>query len=136
MMKRNAVLLGVLITCSLSVGCRKTQFGAGCEKAVDLGAPWTDLALPLDEDKTRICSSSPDELKIRSYTWKSAEEAQPAFEKVLSAAGYQKDKCSGQACYYEKAGLRVSVHPIPFKVDKKSLVTVVLTVRPDAARKR
>jgi hypothetical protein len=134
-MKRNAVFFGVALACSLSAGCRKTKFGAGCEKSADLSAPWTELSQPNEEDKTPVCSTTPDELKLRSYTWTSAEEAQPAFEKVLTAAGYQKDRCSGPACYYDKAGTTISVHPIPFKVEKKSLITVVLTQRPDASRK-
>lgn len=113
-------------------GCRRTYFGAGCEKVAELGAPWKDLGLPIDEDKTRVCSSTVEELKLRSAQWGTAGEAHPAFEQALLAAGYTKDRCTGPACYYDdKAGATVSVHPIDFKVKGKTLITVVLGVRPD-----
>lgn len=119
-----------LVALAAASGCRRTNFGAGCEKAAELGAPWKDLGLPIDEDKARVCSSSAQELKLRSAQWGSAGEAHPAFEQALVAAGYTKDRCTGPACYYEKAGERVSVHPIDFGVKGKKLVTVVLGVKP------
>ncbi|HTE51277.1 MAG TPA: hypothetical protein VK698_10445 [Kofleriaceae bacterium] len=136
-MNRTSLVLCVsLASTLLAAGCRKTSFGAGCEKSAELGAPWTDLALPIEEDKTRVCSSSPEELKLRSYSWTSASEAQPAFEKVMLAAGYTKDRCAAAACYYDKAGFTVSVHPIEFKVKSKNLVTVVMSRKPDPRQMR
>jgi len=131
-MKRTALLLCLSLAASLASGCRKTSFGAGCEKSVDLTAPWTELGLPLDEEKTRVCASSAQELKLRSYVWKSAGEAQPVFENVLVAAGYKKDRCTGGACWFDKTDHTVGVHPMEFKVKKSTLVTVALTWRPDS----
>lgn len=131
-MKRIALLLCLSLVAATAAGCRKTSFGAGCEKAVDLTAPWTELGVPLDEDKTRVCASSAEELKLRSYVWSSAGEAQPVFENLLVAAGYSKDRCTGGACWYKKAGTSVGVHPMEFKVKKSTLVTVVLTSRPNS----
>ena len=134
-MKKTAVLICLSLASSLAAsGCKKTSFGSGCEKSVDLTAPWTDLKLPLDEKKARVCQSTADELKVRSYSWTSASEAQPVFEQALTAAGYTKDRCLAQACYYGKAGTKLSVHPMDFKVSGKSLVTVVLDIKPDARK--
>lgn len=136
-MKKTAVVLCLSLAASLMLaGCRKTSFGTGCEKSAELTAPWTELKLPLDEKKARVCSSTTDELKLRSYSWTSVSEAQPAFEQVLVAAGYSKDRCSGQACYYDKGGNTVSVHPIEFKVKDKPLITVIMTQKPDRSPPR
>ncbi len=40
-----------------------------------------------------------------------------------------KDRCTGGACWYKKAGASVGVHPMEFKVKKSTLVTVALTSR-------
>jgi len=131
-MKTFAVALLLSLTAA-ATGCR-TNYGAGCEKSADLTAPWTDLALPIDEDKTRVCASSAQELKLRSTSWSSADEAQPAFEKALAAAGYARQRCSGAACYYDKAGHTIGVHPMEFKVKKTTLITVALSSRTGTSR--
>lgn len=110
-------------------GCRRTQYGVGCEEAVELGAPWAEMELPIDAAETRVCASSHDELKLRSHTWTTAEDATPAFETALVAAGYAKARCSGATCYYERDGTRVSVQPLEFRVKNKRLVTIVLRRR-------
>lgn len=126
-------LLAVLSTTAL-VGCGK-KYGAGCEKAAELSAPWTELGLPV-EGNTRVCSSSSDELKLRSWEWDTKEEAQTALETAILAAGYSKDRCTGQACYYDKDGYTVSVQPIDFKMDKKNLQTVVMRHQKDRTSKK
>jgi hypothetical protein len=136
-MKKTAAVLVISLALPLAAsGCRKTSFGAGCEKSAELTAPWTELGLPLDEKKARVCASSATELKLRSYSWTSIAEAHPAFEQVLVAGGYTKDRCTGPACYYDKDGNTVSVHPIDFKVKDRSLITVVMAMRPDSTGKR
>jgi hypothetical protein len=135
-MKKSAVLivsLVSLVSLAAATGCR-TNYGAGCEKEAGLTAPWTELGLPIDEDETRVCASSAQELKLRSSSWKSAGEAQPAFEKALAAAGYAKERCNAQACYYERGGQSIGVHPMEFKVKKSTLITVVLSVRDKPSR--
>jgi hypothetical protein len=120
-------LLAALV--ATATACGRTSFGHGCEKAVELTAPWTDLKLPLDEKQARVCESSAQEVKIRSYAWTKPDEAQTAFEQALSAAGYAKDRCTGAACHYKKDGQTVSVHPMDFKVKNKKLVTLVVRMR-------
>jgi len=117
-------------------GCGKASYGAGCEKKAELTDPWTDLDLPIDEKKTRICKSKDNELKLRSYDWKSKDDAQSAIASALESAGYEKDKCSDNACYYDKDGYQISVQPIDFKVKKKKLQTVVMRYRKDATQKK
>lgn len=112
------------------VGCGRTQYGVGCEKAVELGSPWLEMKLPIDESQTRVCDATADGLKLRSHVWSRAEEAAPAFEAALVAVGYTKDRCSGATCYYQNDGERVSVQPIEFRVKRnKRLVTVILRRR-------
>ena len=109
-------------------GCKK-KYGAGCERAVDLTAPWTELALPIDGDETRICESGSQRLKLRSYRWKERGTAAAAFDSALAGAGLTKDRCNQQACYYVKGDQKIGVQPMDFRVGKKRLVTVVLTAR-------
>ncbi|MEM6996382.1 MAG: hypothetical protein AAF721_38105 [Myxococcota bacterium] len=128
----NRTLLSLcMLTLSLSA-CKKTRFGVGCEKATSLTAPWTELSLPIDPDKTRVCESSSDALKLRSYTWTEPGPAKAAFQSAIEGAGYTQDRCTDKACYYDKDGMTVSVQPQTFKVKKRKLVTVMLRSRKDA----
>lgn len=115
-------------------GCKK-QWGAGCKKSSSMSGPWTELSLPVDESKTRVCESSSDALKLRSYEWSTVDSAQSAFESSLTAAGWAKDRCSDKACYYDKDGYQVSVQPSEFKIKRKKLVTVQLRHRKDPTQK-
>ena len=111
--------------------CGKVDFGSGCEKPMDLVAPWTEMGLPLEEGQARVCEVSGDELKVRSYTWKTKEEAVPALKQALSSAGWSGDRCTEQACYYDKDGFEVSVQPMDFEVKKKKLVTIAMRHKAD-----
>lgn len=128
-MRLRVILFGGL---ALLLGaCGKHDFGTGCEKPVDLVAPWAAMGLPLEEGQARVCEASAEELKVRSYTWKSKEEATPALKQALAAAGWTEDRCSEQACYYDKDGFEVSVQPMDFEVKSKKLVTVALRHKAD-----
>lgn len=137
-MKTQTIIRTVLPTLVLALvpACKKTRFGVGCEKAAALTSPWTELSLPIDEDKTRVCESSAESAKLRSYTWTTASAAHEAFKTTLLAAGYVEDRCSGPACYYDKDGWQVAVQPATFKVKKKDLVTIALRRRQDSTQKK
>ena len=131
--------LGVILFGSLAVmlcACGKTDFGSGCEKAVDLVAPWTEMSLPLEDGQSRVCEVSGEELKLRSYTWKTKEEAGPALKTALTGAGWTEDRCTEPACYFDKDGFEVSVQPMDFEVKKKKLVTVALRHKADPRQAR
>lgn len=125
----------MLATLAAVPACGKTKFGVGCEKAVQLTSPWTDLSLPIDEKKTRVCESSSDSLKLRSYTWTTESEAQSAFKAAMTGAGWVEDRCGDKACYYDKDGYQVSVQPAEFKIRKKKLVTIMMRRRKDPTQK-
>jgi len=128
-MDLRVILLGSL---AMSLcACGKVDFGSGCEKPVDLVAPWTEMGLPLEEGQARVCEVSGEELKVRSYTWKTKEEATPALKQALSSAGWTEDRCTEQACYYDKDGFEVSVQPMDFEVKKKKLVTIAMRHKTD-----
>jgi hypothetical protein len=129
-MKVSTLSVGCLLLLGSLAGCKK-DFGAGCEKPVDLSSPWSELGLPLEEGVSRVCSVSAEELKVRSYTWSDKAAATTAFEQALTASGHTKDRCSEQACYYDKDGFEVSVQPMDFEIKKKKLVTVALRRRAD-----
>ena len=133
--KQSLLIVGQAVLLVLGGACGKTDYGSGCEKATDLGAPWTGMSLPLDDKKTRVCESSAEELKLRSYAWTSKDEAGPALEQALVAAGWAKDRCTEQACYYDKEGYEVSVQPMDFEVKKKKLVTIAMRHKEDARQK-
>jgi hypothetical protein len=116
--------------------CGKVDFGTGCEKAVDLQAPWTEMGLPLEDGQARVCEASADELKVRSYTWTTKEEALPALKQALVAAGWAEDRCNQQACYFDKDGFEVSVQPMDFQVKKKKLVTIAMRHKADPRQAR
>lgn len=126
------IQITVILLAVAATGCSK-KYGVGCKKEVEMTAPWTELGLPIGDD-TRVCESGSDMLKLRSYAWTKEDEAQKAFAAALDARGYQKDRCTQQACWYDKDGWRVSVQPMDFKVKKKKLVTVVLRRRKLAGR--
>jgi hypothetical protein len=134
-MQARVFVFGSVILAMVS-GCGKVAFGNGCDEAVDLVSPWTGMALPIEDGKARVCEASADELKLRSYTWKSKEEAAPALEQALVGAGWTKDRCNAQACYYDKDGLEVSVQPMDFEVKDKPLVTIAMHVKTDAKQAR
>lgn len=115
--------------------CGKTKYGAGCKRATELTSPWTSLDLPIDEKKTRVCESTSDELKLRSYVWTTKSEAQGAVDAALTARGWTKDRCSEQACYYDKDGYQVSVQPSEFKLERKKLMTIMMRHREDPTQK-
>ena len=127
-------LFALLLT--LGSGCGRIDYGQGCDKPSELTSPWTELNLPIDEKQTRVCASSGDELKLRSYAWKSEAEAQQALATAVEAAGYKKDKCSQQACYYDKDGYQISIQPMDFKVRKKTMQNIVLRRRTDLTQKK
>jgi hypothetical protein len=129
-------IAGVALVLLPLAGCGKTQFGVGCEKAVPLTSPWSELGLPIDEKQTRICESTSEGLKLRSYAWSAEDAAMSAFTTALKSAGWAEDRCSGRACYYDKDGFQVSVQPEPFKIKRKALVTVMLHHRADATQKK
>jgi len=129
----------VSVACVLllgALGACKKDFGAGCEKPVDLSSPWTELGLPLEDGVSRVCSATSEELKVRSYTWSDKAAATTAFEQALTASGHTKDRCSEQACYYDKDGFEVSVQPMDFEIKKKKLVTVALRRRADRVQNK
>jgi hypothetical protein len=134
-MQARILVLGFMLVTTVS-GCGKVAFGNGCDKAVDLVSPWTDMALPLEDGKARVCEASTEALKLRSYTWKSKEEAGPALEQAMVAAGWAKDRCTAQACYYDKDGFEVSVQPMDFEVKDKKLVTIAMHHKADARQAR
>lgn len=115
--------------------CGRSDYGSGCEKGVEPTAPWTEMGLTLADGNTRVCKVSPDELTFRSYAWKNKEEAAAALEQTLVASGFVKDRCSGPACYFDRGGQEVSVHPMDFAVKKRKLVTAVMHLRADRGAK-
>ena len=125
----------LVAVCSLAA-CKKTKFGAGCEKSTALTSPWTELSLPIDEKETRVCESSADSAKLRSYAWTKTSDAQSAFESALTSGGWAKDRCGDKACYYDKDGYQIAVQPAEFKIKKKKLVTVMLRHRKDSTQKK
>ena len=134
-MNTNWKLCFVMSLLVLTPACKK-KFGAGCEKATSLTTPWTGLQLPIDEAQTRVCESNPDSLKLRSYAWDTASEAQSTIASALGSGGWAKDRCGEKACYYDKDGYQVSVQPMDFKIRKKKLVTVMLRHRADPTQKK
>jgi len=129
-----------LALCAVTLTACSKKYGAGCEKETTLTEPWTGLGLPIDKEETRVCESSGDKLKLRSHAWNSRDKAFAAFDSALTSAGYAKDKCISQACYYVKDRDRIGVQPIEFKLKKKRLVTVILnrheTSLPRATKKK
>jgi hypothetical protein len=135
-MKRLTALVLVSTVAALAApGCKKKKnWGKGCEKAAEMTSPWTELGLPIDPDDTRICESSPEEIKLRSFVWKNVDEIFAAFEAPLLAAGYEKDECKGPTCHYEKGDVRVAVQPFEFTAIK-GLYNVSLRQREKAGAK-
>jgi hypothetical protein len=127
-------ILGLALLAASSA-CGKTNFGSGCEKPAELTAPWTDMGLPIDASLTRVCESTAADLKLRSYAWKGKDEAGAALESALTSAGWTKDRCTGQACYFDKDGFQVSVQPMDFEVKKKTLATVAMRYTEDRTQK-
>lgn len=123
---------GSVVALIILAACGRTNFGSGCEKAVEIVSPWKEMVLPLEDGQSRVCEASAEELKIRSYTWKSKGDAAPALKAALLGAGWTEDRCTGEACYYDKDGFEVSVQPMDFEVKDKKLVTVALRHRADA----
>jgi hypothetical protein len=135
-MHHRFVLTGSVVALTILAACGRTNFGSGCEKAVELVSPWKEMALPLEDGQSRVCEASAEELKIRSYTWKSKGDAAPALKAALLGAGWTEDRCTGEACYFDKEGFEVSVQPMDFEVKDKKLVTVALRHRADARQKK
>lgn len=126
----------ILIALAAVLGaCGKTRYGAGCKKATEITSPWSSLGLPIDEKKTRVCESTSDALKLRSYVWSTKQAAQDAVGAALSAQGWTEDRCSEQACYYDKDGYQISVQPAEFKLERKQLITVMMRHRKDPTQK-
>lgn len=131
------MILPTIALLLLLPGCGKTDYGAGCKKKAEITSPWSGMGLPVDDKKnTRVCSSNDSELKLRSYAWKTKSDAREAIGSAVIAAGYEKDRCSDQACYYIKDGYQVSVQPMDFSVKKKKLQNVVLRRRKAISKKR
>jgi hypothetical protein len=135
-MHHRLVSLGGVAALTMLAACGRTNFGSGCEKAVELVSPWKEMALPLEDGQSRGCEASAEELEVRSYTWKSKGDASPVLKAALLEAGWNEDRCAGEACYYDKDGFEVSVQPMDFEVKDKKLVTVAFRHRADARQKK
>lgn len=116
--------------------CGRSNFGNGCEKAVELPSPWKEMGLPFEEGQSRVCEASAEELKVRSYTWKAKADAATAVKSSLTAAGWTESRCTGDACYYAKDGFEVSVQPMEFEVKDKKLVTIAFRHKTDTRSKK
>lgn len=125
-----------LAALALLAACGRSNFGNGCEKAVELPSPWKEMSLPFEEGQSRVCEASAEELKVRSYTWKAKADAATALESSLGGAGWTKSRCTGEACYYAKDGFEVSVQPMDFEVKDKKLVTIAFRHKVDAKAKK
>lgn len=115
------------------LGCGERDYGPGCKKPVPMTAPWTEMSLPVDEQETRICASSPSELKLRSYEWTSKARAQATLTAAAIRAGYGKDRCSDKACYFVDDGKRLAIQPMDFK-GQKGLLSISLRLRDEIVR--
>ena len=135
-MHHRFVCLASLALLTVLAACGRTNFGNGCEKAVELTTPWKEMGLPIEEGQARVCEVSAEELKLRSYTWKAKADAAAALKSSLLASGWTEDRCNGESCYFDKGGFEVSVQPMDFEVKDKKLVTVAFRHRADAKQKK
>jgi hypothetical protein len=135
-MHHRFVTLAALVALAALTACGRTNFGTGCEKAVELTSPWKEMSLPIDGGQARVCESSGEELKLRSYTWSAKADAAAALKASLTGAGWSESRCNGEACYYGKDGFEVSVQPMDFEVKDKKLVTIAFRHRADPKAKK
>jgi hypothetical protein len=112
-MKKIAAVLVPLALMVTALGCRKPNYGPGCDAAVALVSPFAEMGLPVAEG--RVCKSEAKVTEVR-YLSGAKADYEASFEQGLTGAGYAKEKCRELACDFKKGDQKVTVQVMESKL--------------------
>ena len=114
-----------------TAGCSKKHYSANCSRGVALVPPWDAMKLPVN-DNTRVCSANDLKVDLEHLDGDRAGW-EHAYEAMMTAQGFTKDRCSSTSCNYSKAGEKVSVQINQVANGKKAKTIVHLSRTPGPA---